>query len=152
MKRIHDFAAAKSLRAIVVLRSDGTHVATVRAHFGQSVVHVETLDLVSPDRDVQQGRAGGHGYDKFTAALSGHVIDGHKMTDHCGARLPLPEGCDVFPQGFEAPPGYTLANWVDEDRRNHRGLTPGPAGWTDCYRKEGLSYLRDLGYRLIEAI
>lgn len=38
MKRIHDFAAATSLRAIVVLRSDGTHVATVRAHFGQSAI------------------------------------------------------------------------------------------------------------------
>lgn len=33
---------------------------------------------------VQSGHAGGYGYDKTTASLSGLLIDGHSMANHCG--------------------------------------------------------------------
>lgn len=39
----------------------------------------------APDRaTLQQSKAGGYGYDKKTAALSGMIIDGHRLTNHCG--------------------------------------------------------------------
>lgn len=83
----------------------------------------------------QYGRAGGYGYDKFAAALSGLYIDGHAMTDHCGARLNLPKGAEVFPRDFKTPKGYRLANWNREKE-----------GYSDCYRDQGFDYLRALGY------
>lgn len=39
----------------------------------------------------QTGRAGGYGYDKKTAALSGCIIDGHSIANHCGG-VPEDEG------------------------------------------------------------
>lgn len=34
---------------------------------------------------LQQGNAGGGGYDKFAAAIAKTIIDGHTIADHCGS-------------------------------------------------------------------
>ena len=44
-KRIYETAAAKSLSAYVVLDRHGKHVATVRAHHGNSLVRVEVANV-----------------------------------------------------------------------------------------------------------
>ena len=95
---------------------------------------------------LQQGRAGGYGYDKFTAALAGLVIDGHKLTDHCGDRLAPPKGrlWRDTDRAKLARKGYSLANW--------RADGPNGAGWCDAYREPGLEVLRAFGYRVIKAI
>lgn len=83
MKQVRETTAARSIRAIVIMRGK-RHVATVQAHYGNSRVSVDVWH--TDGTPLQQGSASGYGYDKFTAALSGLTIDGHKMTDHCGAR------------------------------------------------------------------
>ena len=111
---------------------------------------------------LQQARAGGYGYDKFTAAMSGTWIDGHKLTDHCGASLKKPRGMSYFPADFKAPKGYSLSNfgayvkatgakhdpqWVPE----HEGAET-VTGYSDCYRLAGLDYLAAIGYTVIKVI
>lgn len=89
----------------------------------------------------QSARAGGYGYDKFASALSGLMIDGIPMTDHCGGRAKYPKGLDYFPRDYRPAPGYRVANYKKEKD-----------GYSDCYREPGLEYLRAIGYRVIEAI
>lgn len=110
---------------------------------------------------LQQGRAGSYGYDKFTAALAGLIIDGHTMADHCGsvpeaekARASLlhqyKKACDAGGNGDDkvwrdkaARIGCSFANW-------------GSCGVGDRYMSlhfiDGLHRLECLGYRVIQAI
>lgn len=87
---------------------------------------------------VQHGSAGGYGYDKKTSALSGMVIDGHALSDHCGRRKKAPPS-GAWPHEAKAPRGWRFANYSQEK-----------GGWTDCYRLEGLRYLQELGYTVVE--
>jgi len=164
---VHDTAAGRSISAYVILNKRGQHVATVRMFHGQSVLvnvwnhSADALARCAKTRKVniesdrtahdlfyfQHGRAGGYGYDKATAALSGLIIDGHEMTNHCGVRLPLPKGAKLFPRDFKVPPGYTLTNWTGSREKPDE-----PQGYMDCYRKEGLEYLKALGYQVITAV
>lgn len=163
-KYVRETAAAKSIRALVILNPKGVHVATVQAHFGQSRVLVNVWHEYQKGKetpDMQHGQAGGYGYDKFTAALSGLTIDRHPMTDHC-SRLKAPKypkGRNSYPSNFKVPKGYTLANYAsgskvypDTGARVYSKLAPDESGYTDCYRKEGLKYLESIGYRVITAI
>jgi hypothetical protein len=110
---------------------------------------------------LQQAKAGGHGYDKFTACLSGMWVDGHKLTDHCGESLKKPRGKKYFPQGFKAPEGYRLANFGTFQESTGRKVDPWAPetetgervnGYSDCYRQAGLQYLAAVGYTVIEAL
>lgn len=151
MKQVRETAAGKAISAYIVLRADGTHVATVQAfHGGSCQVDVWNFGPDNPtaakrdaarDFGPQQYRAGGYGYDKFAAALAGVEIDGHHLTDHCGGSLKPPEGATGWPRDATAPAGYHFANW-NRDRDE----------WGDCYRHAGLKYLEALGYRVIQAI
>lgn len=108
----------------------------------------------------QESRAGGYGYVKKTAALSGVVIDGVPLTDHC-SRLGAPVGPvagRLFPRGYEPPKGYRLANWIRVDHsrdisfRNPADVDDGFEGYTDCYRDSGLGVLESLGYTIHNAL
>jgi hypothetical protein len=129
MKYVSECAAAKQVSAYVILNPKGEHVATFRAFHGPTIVvnvfnittasqvrSAKAAGLKKEDRaemeklahakfSFQRGTAGGGGYDKVTAALSDMIIDGHKMTDHCGASLPKPKGQTVFPARFHAAQG-----------------------------------------------
>lgn len=106
------------------------------------------------------GHAGGYGYDKRTAALSGLVVDGHKMTDHCGGGLERPKGrlWNDKDKARLAKKGYTLSNWsgpVEEGREpgyGRKGVPNSASGWASCYRLSGYEYLQAIGYRVIRAI
>jgi hypothetical protein len=145
------------------LNRKGDEVATVRAHFGNSRVFV---NVFCRKDGFQYGAASGYGYDKLTAALSGLTIDGHKLTDHCGDRLPLPRGKPCFPSDYKPRKGYSLANygtwskstgqrldsyhWRDMAEAASRGELV--SGYSDCYREAGLKYLEAIGYRVLQAI
>lgn len=144
MKRIYETNAGKSISAYVILNKKGQHVATVRAHFGNSVVMVETantgLSKSYEDGRLQQGRAGGSGYDKFAAALAGHTIDGHVISDHCGMTAKTPKA-GGWPRDFKEPKGWHLANYNKET-----GL------YRSLIKSAGLRYLQERGYQVIQAI
>ncbi len=135
---VRDTAAAKSVRAILILKG-ARKVATVQVHYGNSgscLVNIwqETESAArsaaarekagKPFKAVcyespgafQYARAGGYGYDKLTAALAGMNVDGHELTDHCGARLKMPKGLPLFPRDFKAHKGYSLANYCTISR------------------------------------
>lgn len=159
-KQVRETAAGKSLSVYVILNKKGAHVATVQAHFsngGVCTVDVWNTGDSRTDYGLTQGRAGGYGYDKFTAALSNLVIDGHEMTDHCASRLSPPKGRTTWPSDAKAPTGYRFANFQTftygkDGERVPLGVESPAYGYTSCYRESGLGYLKALGYRVIQAL
>lgn len=151
MKRIYETPAGRSLSAIVILKR-GRYVGKVVAHHGNSVVTVEVVQTAEAAARcakalrlddyamMRQGRASGYGYDKMTAALADMVIDGHRLTDHCGDRK-KPPASGAWPRDAKAPRGWRFANWSDK-----------AGGWTDCYQESGLDYLRALGYDVLQVL
>lgn len=164
MKYVRETAAGKSISAWVVMRGS-REVATIQVHYadgGMVTVNawqdsagaerslaaaVKAGVKVKPDANgdspfrFQAGRAGGYGYDKLTAALSGLWVDGHKLTDHCGESRKPPRGAKAWPRDAKAPRGWHLANYRKESD-----------GWINCYRSPGTRYLEEIGYRVIQAI
>lgn len=136
-KQVRECAAARNIAAHLIFKKRNagrdTIVATVHFSYGKSGrVRCDVWDGQSHTLS-HQGVAGGHsyGYDKKTAALTGAVIDGHLLYDHCH-NLKLPKGSDTFPYDFEAPQGYYLSNRNDKK-----------AGWENCYRHAGLDFFRN---------
>lgn len=143
MKQVRE---RSNISAYVILNSNRVHVATVQVWHGNTV----QVDVWHGDgTELQQGKAGGYGYDKFTAALRGMKIDGHIMYDHCGQSEDSKKMIKAYisasakpgfePKKWEArakKKGYQFANWAHYDRmtgerleyRYQQGL-----GWF-CYR------------------
>ena len=115
-KYVTDTAAAKSVSAYIVLNKKGQHVATVEAHFSNGGTCL--VNIQDDKAGFQYGKAGGYGYDKFTAALRGLSIDGHALSDHCATegQPKKPKGALLYPRDFKAPKGWTLANWTRVSR------------------------------------
>lgn len=144
---IGDDAARRSAIAMGNALDDAGRIASGK-HAGEYPSKVAGL---------QQGRAGGGGYDKFTAALSGMVIDGHALSNYCGVSRKPPKGRKTWPRDAKAPRGFGFSNY--------QTFTYGPApdyariplpeaeqGYSSCYRKEGFKYLEAFGYTVIQAI
>lgn len=113
-KYVSDTSAAKSVSAYIILNRKGEHVATVKAYFGNGG---SCLVNVHDDKaGFQYARASGYGYDKFTAALRGLTIDGHKLTDHCGESINPPRGKPCFLDGYKPRKGFQLANYGQWER------------------------------------
>lgn len=116
--------------------------------------------------NVQSRSASGYGYDKTTSALSGMVIDGVRLTNHCGERMKRPKGrlWHDSDKARLARKGYTLANWSaardglsPEEKAKYgtygrEGIPDSEAGWIDAYRMSGLDVLGAFGYRVLKAI
>lgn len=112
----------------------------------------------------QVGRAGGYGYDKFTAALSGLFIGKHEMSNHCGGRMKRPKGrlWQDSDKARLARKGYVLSNYTgpvvvregEAPYRYGREDVPDDAsGWRDAYRMEGFGYPSAVGgYRFLKAV
>jgi hypothetical protein len=178
-KYVRETSAAKSIKALVIMKGK-RHVATVQAHYGNSRVLVNVWH--NDGTPMQHGTAGGYGYDKFTAALSGLTIDGHTMSDHCGGNVKPAKAPGYFPADYKPRKGYRLANYGEYDAagnisREHewRELAESQIGnddyqavialaialradanltrgYSSCYKESGLKYLEALGYRVISAI
>ncbi len=175
-KYVRDTKAAKSIAAYIVLKK-GIEIATVNAHFsdgGKCLVNVwangensekknqsaylKTYGKPSKeDMYFQSGTAGGYGYDKFTAALSGCFIDGVMMSDHCGrdtasekmlaAYIKACAGKSViYGSDFQkswnkkaAKIGASFANWTE-------------SGYQSLHYASGLDKLKAAGYTVLQAI
>ncbi len=126
---VSETAAGKSVSAYVI-RKGRRDVATVTAHFGNGgrcLVNVRQSgeaaakslkaagDKAKGDFYFQHASASGYGYDKFTSALSGLIIDGIPLSDHCGRSCKPPRGLKYFPADWKAPRGYSLANYGEFD-------------------------------------
>jgi hypothetical protein len=158
-KYIRDTKAAQAIDVYVIMKG-ARHVATVQAYWSALTLLVNVWHPRGAC-EMQRGKASGYGYDKFTAALSGLVIDGHTMADHCGKRLKPPRGKTYFPTSYKPPRGYRLTNYGLYDAQGKRwpafnlGDTPEGAltpGYSDCFKESGLNYLTALGYTVIEGI
>lgn len=145
-KQVRETASGKSISAWVILKK-GKHIATVQAHFGDSVVTVDVWDNYIR---VHSGKAGGYGYDKFTAALSGAVIDGCKIFDNCGTDINTVKILEKYLAGkltleqasWQASKiGAYFTNWSDSDQK-----------YKSIYYSPGLDRLKGMGYTLIQAI
>lgn len=118
----------------------------------------------------QAARAGGYGYDKFTACVSGMTIAGVPITNHCGERA-KPKRRGFFLQSDKLPKGFRLANYTVFDTATKkranlgRDMTHGnpeyekamkegrlACGYADAYRDSGLDILGAYGFRVIQAI
>ncbi len=113
-KYVSDTSAAKSLSAYIILNRKGEHVATVKAYFGNGGSCL--VNVHDSKAGFQYARARGYGYDKFTAALSGLTIDGHKLNDHCGESINPPKGKPCFPANYKPRKGFQLANYGQWER------------------------------------
>jgi len=179
-KYVTDTKAGKSISAYVILKK-GVEVARVTAHFsdgGSVLVNVHNIGDKATEACVkasktdlkgkrayevfgfQKGTAGGYGYDKFTAALSGLWIDGHIMHNHCGHSQKSERMLKQYRAAFQAAKprtddeeakfrklwnakaekiGASFANWSD-------------GGYTSLFMRSGLNQLTSLGYTVIQAI
>lgn len=123
-KYVQDTAAAKSVSAYIVTDKKGAFVAKIQAHYSNSGRCL--VNVFDTEEGFQSASAGGYGYDKFAAALSGLKIAGHKMSDHCGTEgVPkMPKGRKTYPKDFKVKKGYTLANWCSISKETGARLAP----------------------------
>lgn len=157
MKQVRETTAGKSISAYVILNKKGEHVATVQSHYSNGGTC--TVDVWSENGDpLQQGRAGGYGYDKFAAALAGLKIDGHTMADHCGD---VPEQSAAKARLFSAyrkalgKPGFDQKAWnakADKLGARFANYRSEDGGYSSLHFESGLDRLTMLGYRVISAI
>lgn len=179
-KYVRETKAGKSISAYIILKG-GKRIATVLSHYGDGgsvLVNVFQYDKAAersaiacgktkkkdPPQNVsefcfQHARAGGYGYDKLTAALAGLWIDGHKLTDHCGESIKLPEGRHAWPKNATPPKGYSFANYLPkyltfgfETKKHKNPNYKGQEGYTSCYRISGLKYLEAIGYTVEQVL
>ena len=115
VKFVRESAAGKAISAWTITNGRGEYVATVQAHSAPS--GGVSVDVFDSGRDVQHGSASGYGYDKLTAALSGLVIAGHTLADHCEVSLSPPHGEPGFLVGYRRK-GYQTANYMQWVRDN----------------------------------
>lgn len=135
--RVRESAAARSLTAIAILKGS-EHLANIYGYYTPSgACYVEVIDM--REGLTHQSRQVGGNYDKFAAGLHGAVIDGHTLVNHCGKQLVQPPG--GFPRDFEPPLGYTLANLDSET-----------GTWRNCFQRDGVRYLQELGYTVINVL
>lgn len=132
MKQVRKTQAGKAISCYVVLK-DGKIVATVHSHYSKSGLC--TVDVWEKSL-VHQGRAGGYGYDKFTAALSGAVICGVKIYDHC---VPVPLGSeDMKAIATHGKAKAIGAQWANLD--------------ADLFYASGLERLRMFGFTVEQVL
>lgn len=149
----------KSNRVFVIThpkKSGHAEIIVKYPNDGAGRLRVSLRDCFGDTCEFSSGYAGGYGYDKLTAAISGLVIDGHKLTDHCGedatskkllnayAKAETQEGKQKIVERARKA-GYSFNNWSGTG-----GYCPtGKEGYQSCYKLSGLDYLRALGYRVI---
>jgi hypothetical protein len=156
-KYVQDTNAAKSISAFIILDKKGKLVAKVQAHYGNSTVLVNVFDYTG-NLDMQAGKASGYGYDKFTAALSGLIIDGHTMADHCGKVPECEEKKAKLMKAYLAdnrPYNESAKEYNEKARKlgaRWANFNTEKGKFTSLHFESGLNRLQMLGYQVIQAI
>lgn len=119
---------------------------------------------------LQQGGAGGGGYDKFAAALSGLWIDGQQIANHCGTVANAEKAkAALFTQyckfhdysgevGRAKENGWDRKHWDKRAEKigarfaNYSTDTPCAPRYASLHFTAGLERLEMLGYTVIQAI
>lgn len=147
MKQVRETKAGLSISAYVVLKK-GKPVATVNAHFSNAGTC--TVDVWAIGHELQQGKAGGYGYDKFASALSGMVIDGVTLTDHCGKDSKSQRILKNYLKGtINQEQADKLAKKAGARFANHSKET---GKYSSLHILAGLDRLELMGYTVITAI
>ena len=134
MKQVRETRAGLTISVHIILKK-GKEVARVHAHHG-GVVQVDVFDN---GELVHQGRAGGGGYDRFTAALAGAVIQGHELTNHCDRGTAKEPKTGYWSKDAKPKRGYRFTNYESGK------------GYKSCYKIQGLDYLKSFGFDVIDA-
>ena len=107
---------------------------------------------------IHQGKAGGYGYDKFTSALSGAVIDGHTIYNHSVGNYnkdnpQYPDLNQLMQRYGRNSNKQDEAYWRNEADKIGASFTNYHDGkYTSLYYVSGLDRLRSFGYKIIQAI
>lgn len=145
MKHVRQSAAAQKIGAIVILKN-GKYVATIQTLTGGSV----QVDAWTNSGIIHQRKAGGYGYDRFTAALRGATIDGVRMYDHCVQS----EETLAYLAQYNSAIGEDAKRAI-YDRARAAGIefaNYSEKGYLNAYYVGGIDRLRSMGYDLIYAI
>lgn len=97
----------------------------------------------------QKGRASGYGYDKAAAALSGMLVDGHTMANHCGHVPEAEKMRSRFISAYNRDAEKDYSTWSAKARAKGMRFANGMAS---LYFHVGLERLSYLGYRVISAV
>lgn len=153
MKQVRETKAGKSISAWVVLDKKNKVVANVQAHYSDS--GAVTVDVWTPNGELQQGRASGWGYDKTVAAMRGIIIDGITLTDHCGED----EASKRLLKRYIKAAGAGEINRETQKNWGKKAAKMGArfANWSDrhynsLHIEAGLDRLASMGYRVLTAI
>ncbi len=139
---VHDTLAGQSISVWVIFRpEDWDEVAVVRAHRSKSGMVLVNVFNYAKSRSAKdhpfQYKRNKNGY--LNDAMDGLWIDGHQLAGDAAKGLGLPDG--GVGDDFDLPLGYALT-----------GYNPRTGKWLRCYRKAWLDYLKDFGYRVIQAL
>jgi hypothetical protein len=146
--KVTETKAGKAISAFVILNKKGKHIATVRAHYSDAGrVTVNVFDFKTT---FQAGSASGYGYDKFTAALRGLTIDGHKMCDHCETDEKTKAILKSYLSGKIAD--ATAKRRAERIGASFANFDGNSKKWQSLYYISGLDMLRAIGYTVIQAI
>jgi hypothetical protein len=171
MKQVRE---ASDCAAKIILNKKGEHVATVQWRYGSGGgVQCDVWSRKTGENWeslTHQKKFGGYGYDKAAAALSGAIIEGYRMADHCGyveeagekkraallkaykrranSGLPMSREDHAAFEKKAARIGCRFANWgavclADGGNSN---------AWQSLHNEQGLVRLEMLGYRVITAL
>ena len=174
----HYISDKANVTASVILDRKGKHVATVRWLFPRDGAGVVRCEVSTPGEGITyRSRAGGYGYDKKTAALSGATVAGTMIANHCGHGEPSHETAKARlmrryisaavrgisadeSKAFEAKAramGCHFANYCrSSDMPTEPGREPGEVlhgyRYTSLHTRSGLDRLQDMGYQIIDAV
>ncbi len=149
MKQVRESAALKSIRIYGIFK-DGERVAEVQVHYSNS--GTVRVDIWQYDGSglVYQGKAGGYGYDKFTAAIAGAEICGVKIYDHS---VGVSDWGHSEPDKTKHPELWPILESQDKEAAKKIGASF--ANWKDgryesLYYVSGLDRLQNFGYKIYQ--
>ena len=135
-----------NVTAHVVIKKGEVRAIVQFLYTKAGVVHCQVIDKINGGL-IHSGKAGGYGYDKASAALSGAVIDGVTIYDHCS--LPTENDKQIMRGLVELHKRY--GHEVASDAAKKHGARMANGG-ESAYYESGLDRLRVLGYQVIKAV
>lgn len=157
MRYVSDTKAGKSISAYLIFDNKGKLAGKINAHFSDAgVCWVQLWDWTNEHKrtDIQDGKASGYGYDKFTAALSGMTFAGRTIADHSDTSELTKRALAAYNQlvaktgeGYKQPEFF--ARWAKRgvDFANYRDGRYGSA-----YLIPGVKGLGAQGFKVMQAI
>lgn len=101
----------------------------------------------------QTSKAGGYGYDKNAAALSGLIVDGHTLANHCGSVPEDEKKRANLMRRYEKSGDFGNEEWREKAAKiGARWANWRDGKWSSLHFDTGLDRLQTFGYRVLQAI